>query len=98
MALSARYLLADLYGFGSIERHVVRTMKGPEGPQEAVGSGGQGPVGSISEPKTTRTEAANATIDSPPPRSPHFRRVRAAVCSYVGAEMGCIGGVWLRGA
>src|ERR1700691_6487145 len=36
---------------------------------------------------------AEARIDSPPPRSPHFRRVRAAVCSYVDAEMGCIGDV-----
>jgi hypothetical protein len=34
---------------------------------------------------------AKATIDSPPRRSPHFRRVPPAVCSYVDAEMGCIG-------
>jgi hypothetical protein len=32
-----------------------------------------------------------ATIDSPPQRSPHFRRVRPAVCSHIDAEVGCIG-------
>jgi rare lipoprotein A len=51
--------------------------------------------------QTTRTgalSAAKATIDSPPPRSPHFRRVQAAVCSYVDAEMGCIGDVRPPGA
>jgi hypothetical protein len=36
---------------------------------------------------------AAATIDSPPQRSPHFRRVQAAICSSLGAEMGCIGDV-----
>jgi hypothetical protein len=68
---------------------------------EVARNGGQGPLGFSSEPKTTRTgvlSTASATIDSPPPRSPHFRRVQAAVCSYVGAEMGCIGGVRLAGA
>jgi hypothetical protein len=34
---------------------------------------------------------ATATIDSPRCGSPHFRRVRDAVSSYLGAEVGCIG-------
>jgi hypothetical protein len=34
-----------------------------------------------------------ATIDSLRRRSPHFRRVPPAVCSYVNAEMICIGDV-----
>src|ERR1700676_1225868 len=32
-----------------------------------------------------------ARIDLPPHRSPHFRRVRAAVCSCIDAEVGYIG-------
>ena len=31
---------------------------------------------------------AKATIDSPTQCSPHFRRVRAAICSFLRAEMG----------
>src|SRR4051794_29014944 len=34
---------------------------------------------------------AGATIPSPRPRPPHFRRVRAAIYSYLGAEMGRVG-------
>ena len=34
---------------------------------------------------------ARATIPSPRPCPPHFRRVRPAIYSYLGAEMGCIG-------
>jgi hypothetical protein len=33
-----------------------------------------------------------ATIDSPPRGSPHFRRVRVAISSYLGAEVAGIGG------
>ena len=36
---------------------------------------------------------AKATNHSPRRRSPHFRRVPAAVCSYVAAEVGCLGDV-----
>ena len=36
---------------------------------------------------------AKATNHSPRPRSPHFRRLPAAVCSYVAAEVGCTGDV-----
>jgi hypothetical protein len=46
----------------------------------------------------TNRRLANATIDSPFRCSPHFRRVRAAICSSLGAEMGCIGDVWPPGA
>jgi hypothetical protein len=35
--------------------------------------------------------AAPATFDSPPGGSPHFRRDRVAISSYLGAEVGCIG-------
>jgi hypothetical protein len=35
-------------------------------------------------------QAAPATIDSPPHGSPHFRRVRDAISSYLDAEVGCI--------
>ena len=34
-----------------------------------------------------------ATNHSPHQRSPHFRRLPAAVCSYVAAEVGCLGDV-----
>ena len=37
---------------------------------------------------------AVATIDLPPRSSPHFRRLRAAICSYLDAEMGRIEDVW----
>jgi hypothetical protein len=36
---------------------------------------------------------AIATNHSPHHRSPHFRRLPAAVCSYVAAEVGCIGDI-----
>ena len=36
---------------------------------------------------------AKATNHSPHQRSPHFRRLPAAVCSYVAAEVGCTGDV-----
>jgi len=43
-------------------------------------------------------QAASATIDSPPHGSPHFRRVRDAISSYLDADVGCIGAFYGRAA
>jgi hypothetical protein len=40
--------------------------------------------------------AASATIDSPPGGSPHFRRVRDAISSYLDVDVGCIGRVTVK--
>jgi hypothetical protein len=42
-------------------------------------------------PHVESTARSWATIDLPPQRSPHFRRVRPAVCSHIDAEVRCIG-------
>jgi hypothetical protein len=43
------------------------------------------------QPKAATGGPQKATNPSPRPRPPHFRRVRPAICSHLGAEMGRIG-------
>jgi hypothetical protein len=39
---------------------------------------------------SANSQTVKETIDLPPQNSPHFRRLRAAICSYLDAEMGRI--------
>ena len=56
------------------------------------------PGGRRQDLRSVNPRIATATIHSPRPRSPHFRRLRAAVCSYVDAEVGCIRDIAQPGA